>query len=277
MAGRQVRFRNDRLVGLTGLGDPLADRLVLLCHPTAGAAGFDPDPVLTSTWGIHLMSFDRAGYGASDPYPADENPSAAAWADDVADYLRRVEGNAAAVEHTEFGRIGVIGWREGGLFAAALAARHPDLVDRLALVGCPALPTLADSAAAKPAPESWLDPARLTLHISAHDTGTYERRINHMLAEAQLQGTAGIDADLACFANELPNLSTVTALALVAVGRHDEADLVDADWFCEQLPHSERVISEQGGRDLIASSWQRVLEHVAPAHGHVNAIAAQSH
>jgi pimeloyl-ACP methyl ester carboxylesterase len=265
------------MVGLTGLGDPMANRLVLLCHPTAGAAGFDPDPVLTSSWGLHLVSFDRPGYGASDPYPVDEVPSAAAWADDVADYFVRVERNASAVERTEFGCIGVIGWREGGLFAVALAARHPDLVDRLALVGCPSLPTLADSAAAERAHESWLDAARLTPRFSVHDTSAYERRINRMLVDAQKQGTAGIAADLACFTNDLPDLSTVAATALVAVGRRDEAALVDADWFCEQLPCSERIVSEHGGRDLIASCWLRVLEHVAPAHGNVNAIAAQSH
>ncbi len=276
MAGRQFRFLNDRTVGMSGLGDPMANRLVLLCHPTAGAAGFDPDPVLTSTWGVHLVSFDRPGYGSSDPYPDGTTPSAAAWADDVAHYFTRAEATASSVAHTDFGRIGVIGWREGGLFAATLAARHPDLVDRLALVGCPAWPTLAD--ARESDAESWFDPNRLIPRFSERDTSSYERRVNRMLADARLQGSVGVDTDVACFEADPPSLERVSADTLIAIGKRDDyATPVDGRWFSKQLPLSQTFVSERGGRDLIASAWQRILEHVAPGHGHVDAIIARTH
>lgn len=275
MAARHVRFPQGRVVGMSGLGDPMANRLVLLCHPTAGAAGFDPDPLLTSTWGLHLVSFDRPGYGSSDPYPGDSQPSAAGWADDVAEYFTHAESAASSVEHTDFGSIGVIGWREGGLFALSLAARHPDLVDRLVLVGCPALSTLRD--AVDRAPESWFDPARLVPRFSEHDTAAYERRIERMLADARLQGTAGVDGDLACFQQEPPAIASVRADTLVVTGRRDD-DVTPADGrsFTEHIRLSQTFVSERGGRDLIASAWQRILEHVAPAHGHVREIIART-
>ncbi|WP_374008516.1 alpha/beta fold hydrolase [Leifsonia sp. LS-T14] len=271
VAGLHVRFPDGRIVGLTAIGDPAAKRLVVLCHPTAGASGFDPDPVLTSTWGLHLVSFDRPGFGASDPYPTGSEPSANQWADGVAAYLGQAESSASSTASTDFGSIGVVGWREGGLFAATLAARHPELVDRLALIGCPALPALAETGAragTRTADANWFDPQRLTSADSRWDATSYERRVERMMADAQLQGTAGVDADLQCFRAEPPNLSTTAAETLVLVGRQDTyATPRDARWFADEIPNSRIVVAEHGGRDLIASTWESILEHVAPEHG----------
>ena len=59
-----VELRDGRHVGVTGLGDPEADRLVLMCHPSPGAGGFDPDPPATSTAGVRIITLDRPGYGS---------------------------------------------------------------------------------------------------------------------------------------------------------------------------------------------------------------------
>ena len=265
MAGRLVNFPGIEGVGFTGLGDPMADRMVLFCHPTAGAAGFDPDPLITSTWGVHLVSFDRPGYGLSQPYPADVHASADLWADTIARYFRRTQTAAGSGKH-DFTGIGVVGWREGGLFALALAARHPGLVDRLALVACPALPRLAASDSADAG--RWLDSRRLMPPLSGHDTSAFQRRVHRMMTDARLQGHAGVDADLESFHSAMPDPSAVSAETLIVSGRRDEyATASDARWFADALPEAHTFVSERGGSDVIASAWARVLEHVAPAHG----------
>lgn len=135
MADRQFVLESGRGIGISAAGDPGARRLVMLCHPTPGAGGLDPDPLVTGPWGVHLLSLDRPGYGVSDPLADDSEATFQHRADDLAEYVRRSEDQAHETQRVDFGAIGVVGWGTGGRVALAFAARHPDLVDRVTVVG----------------------------------------------------------------------------------------------------------------------------------------------
>ncbi|WKK72245.1 hypothetical protein Q0F99_04400 [Rathayibacter oskolensis] len=51
MANHRFELRSGRGIGVSAAGDPIADRLVVFCHPTPGAGGFDPDPLVTGPGG----------------------------------------------------------------------------------------------------------------------------------------------------------------------------------------------------------------------------------
>ncbi len=103
-------------------------RNLAFCHSTPGSGAFDPNPVLTHEYGVQLLATDRPGYGASEPVPPGEWASVGSAADDNAAVLESV-GTSSPV--------GVVGWSAGGRVALALAARHPDLVDRVVVLGTP--------------------------------------------------------------------------------------------------------------------------------------------
>lgn len=263
MAEHHIRLGDGRLTGFSAIGDPVAKRLVILCHATPGAAGFDPDPPVTATSGAHIVALDRPGYGSSDPVGEGEPFSATSWADEVAQFLTTTEKEADSISPADFHHVGVVGWREGGLYAAALAARHPDLVDRVAFVGSPQPAQLAASANIDPA--VWLDESRFATSREGTDAFAYTRRIERMLADAALSGTAGIVNDLATFRSAVIDLSPITSDNLYIYGlRDDIATVRDADWFVEHVPNTVAYRADDGGRDLIWTAWQRILDHVAP-------------
>jgi len=253
-------------LGLSAYGDPLADRVVLLLHPTPGASVFDPDPLLTGRWGLHLLAVDRPGYGASPPLPAGRPPSVAGFADTVADLLRRSERVADEQTPSTFGAVGAVGWGTGGIYALALAARHPDLVDRLALVDTPR-PVV---------PGPWRTrPLSLEgLRISDDDPELrlpgVRDRVEAMLGEAGLQGDVGVRTDAAAVgsADWADDAARVRADTLVVRGERDllvEAE--DVRWFEHHLTHVRSRTVPESGMLAIVSCWEEILEHVAPRHG----------
>ncbi|MEF2977563.1 alpha/beta hydrolase [Subtercola sp. YIM 133946] len=138
MANQLHRLPDGRTLGVSSLGDPGSRRLVLVCHPTPGAGGFDPDPKATAESGLQFLMIDRPGYGASDPVARDVDPTIQQHADDLASYLSWSAGAATNATTADFGSIAVIGWGAGGgSTALSLAARHPEVVDRLVIVGTP--------------------------------------------------------------------------------------------------------------------------------------------
>jgi pimeloyl-ACP methyl ester carboxylesterase len=90
-------------------------RVVVLCHPAAGA---DPDPIQTGERAVRLIGVD---------WPA---------CDQTADDLAQV------LDAKGLGPVGVAGWGAGAELAAALAARRPDLVSRL-VIGAAGEPSAA--------------------------------------------------------------------------------------------------------------------------------------
>ena len=120
MTFRQIELPGGHTVGMSGIGDPVADHLAVMFHPTPGASGFDPEPRLTSESGLHIIGFDRPGYGSSEPWGV----TVEGWADALARYLRAMERSADLSTATRYARVSAIGWREGAVYAAAIASRQ---------------------------------------------------------------------------------------------------------------------------------------------------------
>ena len=122
-----IELADGRVLALNEYG--VADGpAVLFLHSSPGSRVLDPDPEATAAAGVRLLTIDRPGYGASSPYAADVVPTFADSADDLDTVLAKLG----------IDDVGVIGWSNGGIHALALAARHPDRIRAVALVGTPA-------------------------------------------------------------------------------------------------------------------------------------------
>ncbi|MDH3008728.1 alpha/beta fold hydrolase [Gordonia alkanivorans] len=73
--------------------------------------------------GVRVVSFDRPGYGLSDPAPIGLSAVA--------------RDSEALADHLDLDRFAVFGWSGGGPFALATAAALPARVRRVGLSGCP--------------------------------------------------------------------------------------------------------------------------------------------
>ncbi|NQX37180.1 alpha/beta fold hydrolase [Herbiconiux sp. VKM Ac-2851] len=255
---------------MSAAGDPLARRLVLLCHPTPGAGQFDPDPVVTSRWGAHLLMLDRPGYGSTPPHSDDEPHTIQHRADDLAEFLQQSEKTARSAGGTTFGPVGVVGWGTGGMVALSLAARYPDLVDRVATVNTAAPNgfTFVPGTEALP-PYSWS-----SLFISDDDPALAMRglgnRLDRMLSEAGLQGSAGLDSDREMLADHhwARELGRITADVRLIYGDDETNALIDdGHWYRRRIRRSRTVRVPGQGALTIAAHWARILDHVAPQHG----------
>lgn len=160
--------------------------------------------------GVRLVCVNRPGYGRSTPHPS----TAGSVADDAVAVLAALGIDRAAV----------LGMSVGGLYAAALAARHPDRVGALAIVAAPAETRTATGPvedaveAARPEFEAWvaaLDPADLD---------------DEALAARWLGSLPAPDAALL---GRLP-AAAVAASAREALACHDgylrDAALLTSDW-----------------------------------------------
>ena len=301
MADRLVTLRDGRRVGLTAFGDPIAQRIVVFCHPAPGAGGFDPDPAVTSSWGVHVVSPDRPGYGSSTPLPDEQRPTIRRYADDLAEYVEFVIEQARESGHTPLHRIGVVGWSAGGRVALALAAQHPGLVDRVAVVATPAPDTavrwlprdLAEVRAdllAAPVPvakqrlramlQAQLSGGASSVELLARgdaDRALLERtglegRLQRMLQHAYDQGTAGVADDLlASLGDDWGfDLEAVRAPVLLVYGAKDTiVPSAHGRWYRHHLRHAgaKLIVVPRAGHLVIAPAWRRILEHVDPQHG----------
>lgn len=303
MADRLVTLRNGRRAGVQGRGDPVSQRIVLFCHPAPGSCEFDPDPQVTSEWGVHLVGIDRPGYGASPPLPDDEWPTITDRADDLAEYLSviRAEAQAAGLEGPR--HVGVVGWSAGGRVALALAAAYPDLVDRVAVVATPApdsevrwvppeyreaterLLTLPAAEAksglrsmlAAQAPDRGAEqgPDLGLIGASKADTSVLQRpgargRVERMLLDAYAQGPVGAADDILSYASDDWgfDLREVRARTLLVYGA-DDAVVVPAHgkWYRHRIHGAKLRVVRDVGHLVMMEAWRDVLAHVAPEHG----------
>lgn len=264
-------------------------RTVVFCHPAPGAGTLDPDPRSTAARGVSLLAVDRPGYGESAPAPQDE------WA--TVD--RAAEQLAGVLERERTGPVGVVGWDAGGWSALALAALHPDLVDRLVLVATPAphsaLPwisadvraTLEALATASPlearrrisglfsgrlptrgADEAVLDLlSRTAADEPALSVEGNRGRLHAMLDAAFAQGVDGYAADVAGSALR-PwgfRFEEVRAKTLLLFGAKDPVCASrHGRWWRQQLPDARLEMSPGRGHLLVFAVWPRVLAHLAP-------------
>lgn len=268
---------------------PRRERTVVLCHSAPGAGMFDPDPVETERSNVTLLSVDRPGYGGSDPVAGGQWASVASAADDLAAVL-----DSLGVE-----RVGVAGWSAGGRVALALAARRPDLVDRLVVIATPApdeevpwiapeqreeLGRLRDRAPEEahavlgerlgsllPADpfsteELWLlaagEPDEAALRV-----GGVQARLGEMLSAAFVQGARGLAADIAGYCLQPWGFEPeeVKAETLLLYGSHDPvAGPRHGRWWQARLPDARLQVAAGAGHLLVIPMWARVLSHLAP-------------
>ncbi|ROQ37319.1 pimeloyl-ACP methyl ester carboxylesterase [Frondihabitans sp. PhB188] len=293
-------------MGTSAAGDPIARRLVLLCHPTPGAGGFDPDPRITGPWGVHLLTLDRPGYGVSEPVTDPADASIARWADDLDEYVSSAEQMAEETQRVDFGAVGLVGWGSGGATALAFAARHPDRVDRVTIVGTAApkrrspvdksaeiaefarVKTNASVAEVAAGLEQTPFATFAALGI-ADDDPTMARlpeldamglrsRLGRMLDESAVQGATGYATDLLSLADGswADDLGSITASVQLVYGDSDPAaDVSDGHWFADRIPDATVVSVQGAGRLAIVDEWARILKHVAPQHGAIGEDVAE--
>jgi pimeloyl-ACP methyl ester carboxylesterase len=267
------------------------DSVVLMFHPAPGAGLFDPDPEVTANRGVTLVEIDRPGYGDSDPLATDDWATVASAADDAVAVLAR----------RGYRSVGVAGWSAGGRIALAVAARRPDLVDRVAVVATPApheeVPWIpADIAAAVDAlrglpakdvhaamtqqlhefvsmvaenPEVGLE----LLGRSDADSPVLDRpgaaeRFTDLLRAAFAQGSTGLVSDMAGYTLRPWGFepADVRAQTLLLYGSADPiTGPAHGEWWHRQLPNAHLEIAPGAGHMLITPGWDKVLSHLVPA------------
>ena len=121
------------VVGVSSAGKPFSRRLVVLCQPFEFGGAFDPQPLTTNSFDLHIFVIDPV------------RPDAEVTTDELAftpemhanlilEYMQYVLHTARAVTGVDYGHIGVIGWGTGCKTAASLIEQGSTLIDRAALV-----------------------------------------------------------------------------------------------------------------------------------------------
>ncbi|MFD1722465.1 alpha/beta fold hydrolase [Amnibacterium endophyticum] len=272
MADTTITTPEGRTVGLTAYGDSMSNRLVVLCHPTPGTP-LDPEPVVTSRWGVHLIALERPGYGSSERLPDGLPSTVEDRAADIDALLRRIERNANAISDARFESYGVIGWGSGALVAAAMAAHDPERVDRLALVS-PLAPRTAEREA-REALRRPIDAAGMGVSDDDPDLARHLglwNRFERMAEESAVQGHAGVRHDTELFEHARWDgvLDGIRADTAIWLGDRDPvADQHDVRWYAARIPGLKAYGVRDSGALTIASAWSSILEHVDPTHGSV--------
>lgn len=299
--GRRVAVHVSRPQGIwpaSENGRSAKERIVVFCHSAPGAGIFDPEPAQTIARGVTLLSVDRPGYGRSDPVRAGRWATVASAADDV----------AAVLESLQVEQVGVVGWSAGGRVALALAARHPELVDRLVVMATPA----PDEEVAWIDPEQrvelermgrlgpdethaelgrrlrslvptdpfspealWLLAAVTSDEPSLRAPGARDR-LGEMLRTSFAQGVTGLAADIAGYCLQpwgfVPE--DVHAKTLLLYGSRDPlAGPQHGRWWRERLPNARLEVSPGAGHLLVIPSWGRALSHLAPGRARLRVVA----
>ena len=291
MSTREVLLRDGRRAAVHVTEGAAFGRTVVFCHSAPGAGAFDPDPAATAARGVTLIGVDRPGYGGSDPMPD------ALWADvgTVADDLAEI------LDHMGTGPVGLAGWSAGGRVALAVAARRPDLVDRVVVFATPApdddmpwippeqkaaLDALRDrpAAAAHAALTAQLSGVvaslpepkprgRLAL-LGVGDADNHalampgaDERLAAMLDAAFAQGLTGLVSDVAgyCLRPWGFDVADVRAKTLLLNGSADPiAGPRHAKWWQRRLPNARFEQVPGAGHLVIMPMWERALSHLAP-------------
>jgi pimeloyl-ACP methyl ester carboxylesterase len=295
-SGRRIAVHRTTTNAAWLVGDGSArsaeERTVVFCHSAPGAGIFDPNPAQTRARNVRLLSVDRPGYGRSDPVPAGEWSTVGSAADDL----------AAVLDDLDVERVGALGWSAGGRIALALAARRPDLVDRVVVVGTPApdgdvpwldpeqrdllerLRTVAPKDAhaeltgrlAALIPDDPFAAEALWLLAAGESDGAalgregVRERLGQMLEAAFSQGARGLAADIAgyCLRSWGFAPEEVEAKTLLLYGARDPlAGPRHGRWWQKRLPNSRLEVAPGAGHLLVIPMWPRILAHLAPGRG----------
>jgi pimeloyl-ACP methyl ester carboxylesterase len=268
---------------------PAGAPVVLLCHAAPGSGVFDPDPEVTAAHGIRLVSLDRPGYGGSDSVGGEAFATVDSAAEDAAAVLETVlEPGATAA---------VAGWSAGGRVALALAARRPELVSRVAVIGTPApdedVPWIpeenragvealrgAPAVVAHEALTAAFGPMLAVLDGDARfglvgideadgpalaEPGVADR-LRAMLDAALAQGGTGMVADIAGYTLRPWGFdpADVKAPVLLGYGSADAIGPAHGEWWQRALPNARLETVPGAGHLVVVPFWKRVLADLAP-------------
>lgn len=278
IADEALRLEDGRLLAWAEWGDPQGFPIMFL-HCSPGSRMFCPDEEATGAAGVRLISVDRPGYGGSD---VSSHPSLLAFGRDL----------ARLVDHLWLGRISVVGWSGGGLYAAACAATLGERVSALVLASTPApddqVPWLPDVmrhvarlAAVDPAqalqaarkiarplvetPErsgdSWRSPSDSAIRTRSR----VEDALVTMWREAFRSGADGVAGDLV--ASSTPwsfDPADVTARSALFYGKEDAVvGLAHGHWWAEALPDATLRVVSHAGHLVPLITWAEILRAAA--------------
>jgi pimeloyl-ACP methyl ester carboxylesterase len=275
-----------RTVELHASGSLDADDCVVLLHAAPGGGSFDPDPAATADAGVLLVGIDRPGYGGSTPFAAGTWPTVGEAADDV----------AAVLDHLGRTRAALAGWSAGGRVALACAARHPDRVSRVAVIGTPApqeevpwVPAeqqqMVDELATLPAdqartgllevlgevfggehpPEWWLSSVGSHADASVLDDPAHRARLAASLGHGMGPGISGMTDDILAYCSQPWGFDAdqVGAPTILLYGEDDETvPEAHGRWWERQLPDAELSMVPDIGHVVVVPAWGRALEHL---------------
>jgi pimeloyl-ACP methyl ester carboxylesterase len=279
----QIELADGRTLAVDETG-PADGPVVVFLHSSPGSRVFDPDPEATAAAGVRLVTVDRPGYGGSSPLEA-VAPSEAAVADDLAEALGRLGIDDAAVT----------GWSAGGRYALALAARHPDLVRTVALIGTPArhedvawlppeqsemIPSMREDPVAAVATLQQIfssmgdDPeAREALLAEGEvdrrqleEDPQLRARLGVMLDETFRQGFAGVAIDIVATAVVDPGYDVAAIGVPVHLFYAEEDEVVSLEHgqhWAGRLADPHRHDVAETGHLLAATEWADILEAVS--------------
>lgn len=259
---------------------------VVVMHVAPGSRRFDPGPAVTAAAGVRLITIDRPGYGGSDPLPPGAVPTITQFADDA----------GAVLDQLGITDVAVVGWSAGGRVAAALAARRPQLVRALVLVGTPApdgdVPWFpdeqrpfiefmkSDPAGCVPAlveqlAEMSKAPGTALVSSGESDAAALAAdealgaAVNAMVAEGFAQGPIGLALDLVSYTAVDWGFDPVAigAPTVCAYGADDEVVTpAHCAWWASRIPGAEAWEVPSTGHLVLGPIWARVLEHTYPDH-----------
>lgn len=298
MADFQFTLRSGRRLGVNTFGSPTALHVLVLCHPAPGSGAFDPEPRITADGGVHMLAFDRPGYGASDPLLPGEEPSIQQVVADIGEYIVSGEFNAQAVGVQQLDSFGVAGWSAGGRVALGLAAAYPHLVHRAVAVATPApqdavpwipqpflemiarlgampvdaaIASLSESLAevtpmpsADPEEHLPLDQLGITAaDASALDGPGVRNRLDGMLREAYRQGTVGAATDILGYTTRPWGIDfeSISAPTMLVYGEDDpQIGSAHAHWYRDAIPDATVETVPGVGHLAIVPAWERIID-----------------
>lgn len=224
--------------------------------------------------GRTLLYYDQRGGGQS------EAPREAPldWRAHVADLEAVVRAEAKPVPAT------LCGFSWGGLLALLFAIEHPELVDRLALIG-PA-PTFPEARASynREFERRQAQPAVAAARAELSQSGLRERNPEAFWKKAFELSVAGYFKEPSRAKNLTPfrvgaraqkavweslkgmdlreRLKSVTARTLILHGRHDPVPLSASEALVEILPNARLVVFEDSGHALYAEETDRFVSEM---------------
>jgi pimeloyl-ACP methyl ester carboxylesterase len=224
-------------------------------------------------------------------------------ADDIAEYIREMKRTESPIGVNRPPTIGIAGWSAGGRVALAFAARHPELVDRVAVVATPApneeVPWIPPAMQQQSDELGRLAPDEARSRMSGMlqgqadvvraadleagvpldllgagpvDAGALalaglEDRLGRMLKDAFRQGPGGVADDILSYTARPWGFDpgAVRAKTLIIGGQADPiAGHAHAAWYQRAVPDSRMEMVPGAGHLVIAQAWSRVLSFLAP-------------